>query len=40
VWKVHRSAAGVITWLEEKTEYVYHYYTLQFPELGALRHAA
>jgi len=25
VWKVHRSAAGVITRLEKKTEYVYHY---------------
>jgi hypothetical protein len=25
VWKVHRSAGGVITRLEKKTEYVYHY---------------
>jgi hypothetical protein len=25
VWKVHRTAAGVITRLEKKTEYVYHY---------------
>ena len=25
VWKVHRSAAGVITRLEKKTEYVYHF---------------
>ena len=25
VWKVHRSAGGVITRIEKKTEYVYHY---------------
>ena len=25
VWKVHRTAAGVITRLEKKTEHVYHY---------------